>query len=132
MNNLTHYADNFLLELIQQVDANQHKCTANIQLDSNYVPFLNIWEEIPMGGWDYDEHVVFSQAAGLIDLCDEMDVMPSDVHAMTAFWYYTEPSPDPVHDEELFMDELLADAYYAELLDDYYETLRDAMPNCYD
>lgn len=53
------------------------------------------------------------------EFCNEMCITKQDYDAMEDFYQNVEPSPDPVHDKELFVDELLAADYYAELLADY-------------
>jgi hypothetical protein len=48
-----------------------------------------------------------------------MHISKQDYDAMIDYYMNAEPSPDPAHDEELFIDELLAEDYYAELQADY-------------
>ena len=57
------------------------------------------------------------------EFCDGMHITKQDYDAMVDFYQNTEPSPDPVHDSELFIDELLAEEYYAELQEAYDETI---------
>jgi hypothetical protein len=52
-----------------------------------------------------------------------MHISKQDYDAMIDYYMNAEPSPDPVHDEELFIDELLAEDYYAELQEAYDETI---------
>ena len=56
-------------------------------------------------------------------LCENMCITKQDYDVMIDFYQNVEPSPDPVHDEELFIDELLAADYYAELQEAYNETI---------
>ena len=60
------------------------------------------------------------------DFCDEMGIHPIDYANMLTYYNCIEPE---IFDEE---DTIMEEEYYAELLDDYYATLRDAMPNCFD
>ena len=60
------------------------------------------------------------------DFCDEMGIQPIDYCNMLTYYNCIEPE---IFDEE---DTIMEEEYYAELLDDYYATLRDAMPNCFD
>ena len=66
--------------------------------------------------------------------CDEMCFTSSDYYdELRCFKDY---DPYDFHlamqAEEEFIKEILEDEYYNDLLDDYYATLRDAMPNCFD
>jgi hypothetical protein len=57
------------------------------------------------------------------EFCNEMCITKQDYDAMVDFYQNVEPSPDPVHDSKLFIDELLAEDYYAELQEAYDETI---------
>ena len=112
----------------------------NVQVCSSVAGFIDVMKRHPEDEFVITEesvsaYVDYMRALASLDwdeFCEDMCITKQDYDAMIDFYQNVEPLPDPVHDEELFIDELLAEDYYAELLDDYYATLRDAMPNCFD
>lgn len=128
MKNLTNYSDQFILGLMEDCNISPHRATANVQLnmqsDGTLVECLNIWQEMPgQLGWDVIVQLVFSEEKRFIDFCDEMHITTRWEYDTMEEFYQLEPTPDPVHDEELFIDELLAEDYYAELQQEYEETI---------
>jgi hypothetical protein len=55
-----------------------------------------------------------------------MCITKQDYDVMIDFYQNVEPSPDPVHDEELFIDELLAEDYWM----DMYEAMLETQLSC--
>jgi hypothetical protein len=92
MKNLTDYSDQYILSLMEDANANPHKCTANVQyaVSSNkIVPVLCIYQDFSKD-WDYDDRCIFCEQTALLDLCDWMGISLWIAHNMVD--YYKEES----------------------------------------
>lgn len=88
MRNLTDYNDQFILDLIKQVNGNPYKCTANVQYAVRFnrlIPVLVIYQDYSIG-WDCDDRVIFCKDTAIIDFCDEMCISISDADNMLDYY----------------------------------------------
>lgn len=109
----------------------------NVQVCSSVQGFLSIMEMHPEDEFVIDEasadayvdYMRAKQSAEALweNFCDEMCITKQDYDAMRDYYMNVGPEPDPRYDEELFIDELLADDYYAELQADYEDTIHSLM-----
>ena len=103
----------------------------NVQVCSSVEGFIELMEIHPNDEFVIDEasadaYVDYMRALVSLDwdeFCDEMHISKQDYDAMINYYINVEPSPDPEHDEELFVDELLTEDYYANLQEAYDETI---------
>jgi hypothetical protein len=51
-----------------------------------------------------------------------MCITKQDYDAMVDYYMNVEPSPDPEHDKQIFMEELLQEDYWMEMYNDMIET----------
>ena len=99
----------------------------NVQVCSSVESFIDLMKRFPNDEFVIDEasadvYVDYMRTLASIDwdeFCDGMHITKQDYDAMIDYCMNAEPSPDPVHDEELFTDGLLAEDHYAELQADY-------------
>ena len=73
-----------------------------------------------------DAYVDYMRTLASLDwdeFCDEMHISKQNYDAMIDYYMNAEAMPDPKHDEELFREELLAEDYYAELQQEYDDTI---------
>ena len=99
----------------------------NVQVCSSVEGFIEVMKMHPEDEFVIDEasadayvdymRTLFS--LNLDEFCDEMCISKQNYYAMIDYYVNAEPLPDPVYDEELFVDELLAADHYAELQADY-------------
>lgn len=88
MRNLTDYNDQFILDLIKQVNGNPYKCTANVQYAVRFnrlIPMLVIYQDYSTG-WDYDDRVIFCETTEAVDFCQENYLSIEDLHAMEEYY----------------------------------------------
>ena len=100
MRNLTEYSDLYILSLMEDINANPHKSTANVQYAVSFnklIPVLCIYQDFSQD-WDYDNRCLFCEQTALLDLCEEMHMSVWDAKAMIE--YYSEHS-FPMNIEEL-------------------------------
>ena len=103
----------------------------NVQVCSSVAGFIDIMkmhpeDEFVISEGSSDAYVDYMKELASLDwneFCDEMHISKQDYDAMINYYVNIEPMPDPIHDEELFIDELLAEDYYAELQQEYDETI---------
>lgn len=106
----------------------------NVQVCSSVEGFIDVMKMHPE-----DEFVIDEASAGayvdymrtLVSLdwdefCEDMCITKQDYDAMIDFYQNVEPLPDPVHDEELFIDELLAEDYWMNM----YEAMLETQLSC--
>lgn len=92
MRNLTEYSDLYILSLMEDVNANPHKSTANVQYAVGFnklIPVLCIYQDFSKD-WDYDDRCIFCEQTALLDFCDETNMSAWNVKNMIE--YYTEAS----------------------------------------
>jgi predicted N-acyltransferase len=105
--------------------------SCGVQVCSSVEGFIEVMKMHPNDEFVIDEasadaYVDYMRTVASLDwdeFCDGMHITKQDYDAMVNFYQNTEPMPDPVHDKELFVDELLAEDYYAELQEAYDETI---------
>ena len=88
MRNLTNYNDQFILGLIEQVNGNPYKCTANVQYAVRFnrlIPMLVIYQDYSTG-WNYDDRVIFCETTEAVDFCQENCLSIEDLHAMEEYY----------------------------------------------
>jgi len=83
---------------IKEMHPDDNFCFADEMSRQSFITFMDFMEAM---GWTLEEYYAEKN-----HLDDEDD----------------EPMPDPIHDEELFTDELLAEDYWMELYNDMLET----------
>ena len=89
----------------------------NVQVCSSVAGFIEVMkmhpnDEFVVSEGSADAYVDYMRTLASLDwdeFCNEMCITKQDYDAMVDYYMNVEPSPDPVHDEELFIDELLAD-----------------------
>ena len=88
MRNLTEYSDQYILDLIEDCNANPYKCTANVQWTVGFnklIPVLCIYQDSSID-WDNDDRCIFCEQTALIDLCEEMCMSIWDAKAMLEYY----------------------------------------------
>ena len=72
-----------------------------------------------------DAYVDYMRTLASLDwdeFCNEMCITKQDYDAMVDYYMNVEPSPDPEHDKQIFMEELLQEDYWMEMYNDMVET----------
>lgn len=88
MVNLTNYDDQFILDLIKQVNGNPYKCTANVQYavkGNNLIPVLSIYQDNSTD-WDVDDVILFCERVDAVDFCNEVGMSIFDMEAMLEYY----------------------------------------------
>ena len=88
MVNLTNYDDQFILDLIKQVNGNPYKCTANVQYavkGNNLIPVLVIYQDCSID-WDDEYSTIFCERVDAIDFCNEVGMSIFDMEAMLEYY----------------------------------------------
>ena len=88
MRNLTDYNDQFILDLIKQVNGNPYKCTANVQYAVRFnklIPMLVIYQDISIG-WDDEYATIFCERVDDVDFCDNNHISIDDLHTMQEYY----------------------------------------------
>lgn len=101
MVNLTNYDDQFILDLIKQVNGNPYKCTANVQYavkGNNLIPVLSIYQDNSTD-WDVDDVILFCERVDAVDFCNEVGMSIFDMEAMLEY-YSAEAFQQMVNDLE--------------------------------
>lgn len=101
MVNLTNYDDQFILDLIKQVNGNPYKCTANVQYavkGNNLIPVLSIYQDNSTD-WDVDDVILFCERVDAVDFCNEVGMSIFDMETMLEY-YSAEAFQQMVNDLE--------------------------------
>ena len=88
MRNLTEYNDQFILSLIEQVNGNPYKCTANVQyaVEGNHlIPVLVIYQDNSKD-WDIDDAVLFCERTEAVDFCLDNCMTLADLCVMQEYY----------------------------------------------
>lgn len=88
MVNLTNYDDQFILDLIKQVNGNPYKCTANVQYavkGNNLIPVLVIYQDCSID-WDDEYSTIFCERLDAVDFCNEVGMSIFDMEAMLEYY----------------------------------------------
>jgi hypothetical protein len=88
MVNLTNYDDQFILDLIKQVNGNPYKCTANVQYavkGNNLIPVLSIYQDNSTD-WDVDDVILFCERVDAVDFCNEVGMSIFDMETMLEYY----------------------------------------------
>lgn len=88
MVNLTNYDDQFILDLIKQVNGNPYKCTANVQYavkGNNLIPVLVIYQDCSID-WDDEYSTIFCERVDAVDFCNEVGMSIFDMEAMLEYY----------------------------------------------
>ena len=101
MVNLTNYDDQFILDLIKQVNGNPYKCTANVQYavkGNNLIPVLVIYQDCSID-WDDEYSTIFCERVDAVDFCNEVGMSIFDMETMLEY-YSAEAFQQMVNDLE--------------------------------
>jgi hypothetical protein len=88
MVNLTNYDDQFILDLIKQVNGNPYKCIANVQYavkGNNLIPVLSIYQDNSTD-WDVDDVILFCERVDAVDFCNEVGMSIFDMETMLEYY----------------------------------------------
>ena len=88
MVNLTNYNDQFILDLIKQVNGNPYKCTANVQYavrGNNLIPVLEIYQDNSTD-WNVNDAILFCERVDAVDFCNEVGMSIFDMEAMVEYY----------------------------------------------
>lgn len=88
MVNLTNYDDQFILDLIKQVNGNPYKCTANVQYavkGNNLIPVLSIYQDNSTD-WDVNDVILFCERVDAVDFCNEVGMSIFDMETMLEYY----------------------------------------------
>lgn len=88
MVNLTNYDDQFILDLIKQINGNPYKCTANVQYavkGNNLIPVLSIYQDNSTD-WDVDDVILFCERVDAVDFCNEVGMSIFDMETMLEYY----------------------------------------------
>lgn len=102
----------------------------NVQVCSSVKGFIDVMKMHPNDEFVIDEasadaYVDYMRTLASLDwdeFCNEMCITKQDYDAMVDFYQNVEPLPDPEHDKQIFMEELLVEDYWMEMYNDMIET----------
>jgi hypothetical protein len=102
----------------------------NVQVCSSVEGFIEVMKMHPNDEFVIDEasadaYVDYMRMLNSLDweeFCNEMCITKQDYDAMVDYYMNVEPSPDPEHDKQIFMEELLQEDYWMEMYNDMIET----------
>jgi hypothetical protein len=102
----------------------------NVQVCSSVAGFIEVMKMHPNDEFVIDEgsadaYVDYMRTLASLDwdeFCNEMCITKQDYDAMVDYYMNVEPSPDPEHDKQIFMEELLQEDYWMEMYNDMVET----------
>ena len=102
----------------------------NVQVCSSVAGFIDAMKMHPNDEFVIDEasadaYVDYMRTLASLDwdeFCNEMCITKQDYDAMVDFYQNVEPLPDPEHDKQIFMEELLVEDYWMEMYNDMIET----------
>ena len=102
----------------------------NVQVCSSVEGFIEVMKMHPNDEFVIDEasadaYVDYMRTLASLDwdeFCNEMCITKQDYDAMVDFYQNVEPLPDPEHDKQIFMEELLVEDYWMEMYNDMIET----------
>ena len=119
------------------LDVNKPSCLSwNVQVVSSVEGFLGLQEIYPDDDFvidpeSFEAYETYMKRLTTLEcerFLDDMHITKSDYDAMIDYYVNVSPEVFVLWEEQVTHEELLRDEYYAELKQDYWETLRDAMP----
>ena len=106
----------------------------NVQVCSSVAGFIDMMKMHPEDEFVIDEasadaYVDYMRTLASLDwdeFCEAMHITKQDYDAMVNFYQNVEPLPDPEHDKQIFMEELLVEDYWMEM----YEAMLETQLSC--